>query len=218
MTSLSLWMSFFQITKPRCHYTVHSPFLAKCSNFELKWNKRLELITGCFGKGAPGAFAVEIDVIYEALVFLFGPSAFVGVCFLTARWTPHLYRITSLTNYSLLFKLYSNSILITLTKGVMELYWMSTGSFLFFLFSLFCLSVCIRGITKEEIKQGKGEKKGWTWKEWKDEKLRNCEANVSNREKGFYLYREEKERDEWWCHCCELIIKVVRRLVGDDLI
>lgn len=159
MTSLSLWMSFFQITKPPCHYTVHSPFLAKCSNFELKWNKRLELITGCFGKGAPGAFAVEIDVIYEALVFLFGPSAFVGVCFLTARWTPHLYRITSLTNYSLLFKLYSNSILITPNKGsdgiILDEY-----RFVSFLFILLVLSVRVyQGNNKGRDQAGEGREK-----------------------------------------------------------
>lgn len=38
-----------------------------------------------FGEGAPAAFAMDADVIDEALVFFFGPSAFVGVSFLTAR-------------------------------------------------------------------------------------------------------------------------------------
>ncbi len=41
--------------------------------------------TGGFGEGAPAAFAVGADVVDEALVFLFGPGAFVGVRFFTAR-------------------------------------------------------------------------------------------------------------------------------------
>lgn len=51
---------------------------------EKNWNLE-KLITGLFGKGAPATFAMDTDVVDEALVFFFGPSALVGVSFLTAR-------------------------------------------------------------------------------------------------------------------------------------
>lgn len=54
--------------------------------FKLIW-KRIEIwtSTGLFGEGAPATFAMDADVVDEALVFFFGPSALVGVSFLTAR-------------------------------------------------------------------------------------------------------------------------------------
>lgn len=45
--------------------------------------------TGGFGEGTPASLAVDADVVDEALVFLFGPSAFIGVGFLTARRPSH---------------------------------------------------------------------------------------------------------------------------------
>lgn len=55
--------------------------------FSSLYGKELEFgeITGLFGKGAPATFAMDTDVVDEALVFFFGPSALVGVSFLTAR-------------------------------------------------------------------------------------------------------------------------------------
>lgn len=43
---------------------------------------------GSLGKGAPTTFAMSLNVINKLLVFLLGPSALVGVLFVTAR-LPH---------------------------------------------------------------------------------------------------------------------------------
>ena len=54
--------------------------------FKLIW-KRIEIwtSTSLFGEGAPATFAMDADVVDEALVFFFSPCALVGVSFLTAR-------------------------------------------------------------------------------------------------------------------------------------
>lgn len=45
--------------------------------------------TCSLGEGTPTALAVEADVVDEALIFVFGPRAFVGVGFLAARGSSH---------------------------------------------------------------------------------------------------------------------------------
>ena len=49
----------------------------------------IRMNTSGFGESAPTALAMEADVIDKALVFIFGPSALVGVGFLAARGSPH---------------------------------------------------------------------------------------------------------------------------------
>lgn len=47
-------------------------------------------VTGSFGEGTPATFAVEADVVDEALVLFLGPGALVGVGLLAARGSSHV--------------------------------------------------------------------------------------------------------------------------------